>query len=67
MTAHPERDYFFDEEASTIWYTDDEDRQPAGCLFLGSSINPNPKVAGTMMVRTNRMSMGRGYHIKELP
>lgn len=67
MTTHPERYYYFDEEASTIWYTDDEDRQPSGCMFVGSSINPNPKVAATAMVRSNNMDIFRGYHVKELP
>ncbi|ANJ20674.1 hypothetical protein RDp07_gp14 [Roseobacter phage RD-1410Ws-07] len=63
--AQEERYYFFDEESSTIWHTIDKERQPQEMLFLGSSLNPNPKMTASVMVK--QLDRRFNYKVKELP
>lgn len=66
MTKHTEWYYFLDEETSVIWYTDDEDKHPAGMLFLGSSMNPNHRMTATIMAK-NQLNDHMGHSVKKLP
>ena len=65
MTKQEERYYYFDEEARTIWHTTDEDAEVGFLEFLGSSFNPNIRMA--VQGFTTKLPWNNGYTIKELP
>lgn len=67
MTKHPEIYYLFDEQSSTVFWTLDEDKkdEALNLIFLGSSLNPNKKMAVAAFIKGSGRQYG--YKIKELP
>jgi hypothetical protein len=65
MTKQVERYFYFDEEASTVWWTADEEAEMPQFIFLGSSMNPNLRMTVSVMVK--QLDKEYGYKIKELP
>jgi len=64
MTKHPEIYYLLDENTSTVFWTEQEEDHPNDLIFIGSSLNPNKKMAvSAFMKGTNRTY---GYKIREL-
>lgn len=57
--------YFFEEETSTIWYTNNEEVQPQEMVFLGSSLNPNNRMTAAVMAR-KQMDIEFNYKVKQL-
>ncbi|ANJ20760.1 hypothetical protein HYO99_gp26 [Roseobacter phage RD-1410W1-01] len=61
--TNQERFYYFDEDTRTVYHTTDEEE--VGYLeFLGSSTNPNIRMAVTGFSR--KLPWDSGYKIKEL-
>lgn len=58
MTKHPEWYYYQDDHTRTIFYTDTEQEDRHDLIFVGSSVNPNHKMAVAVMVQNDLIPMG---------
>lgn len=59
----PNKYYFCDDATLTVFYGD-EIEDGNGFVYLGTSDNPNPKMAVAAFTRTGRITSG--YRIREL-
>lgn len=64
MTKHPEIYYYFSEESSIIYWTDTEQEDRHDLILLGSSTNPNKKMA--ISVFTHKLPQPDGWTLRPL-
>lgn len=64
MTKQEEIYYYFSEDASTIYWSVIELKDQYDMIFLGSSTNPNKKMA--ISVFTHKLPQPDGWTLKEL-
>ena len=64
MTSLPEFYYYYDELSSIIYWTETQN-ETGNLEFLGSSVNPNKKMAVSSFTQT--MDKQQGFKIIELP
>jgi len=65
MTKHVETYYYFDEKTRTVYHSTELVEDRPDLIFLGSSTNPNIKMAASLF--TKGYDRNSGYKIKELP
>jgi len=65
MTKHPEIYYYYDDDTRTVFWTETETEDRPDLIFLGSSENPNKKMA--VAAFTYKDEKPWGHRIRELP
>ena len=65
MTKQVEIYYYFDEMSRTVFWTEELTDNVPDLMFLGSSLNPNKKMAVAAFVKGSDQEYG--YKIKPLP
>lgn len=64
MTKQVEIYYLLDENANTFYWTLEEEDHPHDLIFVGSSLNPNKRMAIAAFVKGTPREFG--YKLKEL-
>ena len=59
-----DRYYFYDDRTKVIYYSK-EMTQNTGLVYIGTSNNPNPKMAAAVFLQQGKVVTG--FRIKELP
>ena len=62
---YPEIYYFYDEDTRTVFWTTDYQEDRHDLIFLGSSVNPNKRMAVEVFI--HKMKINWGHNIMELP